>query len=82
MTKKQEQWYSLDETQLWRLAGRNEYADANSAWHRFSEIKEAGGKPVAYYSEGNGFWVLDESDNEQQQLSWRLAMGARSFPRV
>lgn len=70
--------YSLSEEVLWRLAGQGTYREAPEALARFQEIKGKQGTPRCFYSEFDGFFVLDESNTEQFKQC--LSMGSRAKP--
>jgi hypothetical protein len=79
-SKRAKQWFSLDETQLWRLVGRDTYRGASEALERLRKIREAGGDPVIFYSDFNGFRVLDESNVDQLHIAASIGDRSKPFP--
>jgi hypothetical protein len=74
------QLYFLTEDVLWRLVGQGTHPGAQQADDRFRAIKAAGGAPQCFYSEFNGFSVLDENDPEQMRRSISMEQRAKPFP--
>lgn len=78
ISQKAKQWYYLSETQLWRLVGHGTYSGAQEALDQVQKIKKAEHSPAIYYSEFNGFRVIDEDDPEQFKIG--LSIGSRAKP--
>lgn len=78
MSQKAKQWYYLSEVQLLRLVGHGTYSEAREALGQVQKIKEAGHSLAIYYSEFNGFRVIDEDDPEQFKIG--LSIGSRAKP--
>jgi hypothetical protein len=78
MSKKAKQWYSLTEEQLGWLVAQGPYSGAKQVLEQVRKIKEAGGTPVIYYSEFNGFRIIDEDDPDQFMIG--LAIGSKAMP--
>ena len=78
MSQKAKQWYSLSEIQLCRLVGHATYSGAQKALDQVQKIKGAGHYLAIYYSEFNGFRVIDEDDPEQFKIG--LSIGSRAKP--
>lgn len=72
--------YYLTKTVLWRLAGQGTYPGAQPALDRFRKIEAAGGAPQCFYSEFNGFTVLDANDPQQMRRSISMESRAEPFP--
>ena len=79
MSQKAKQWHYLNETQLWRLVGHGTYLDAQEALNQVRKIKEAGHSFAIYYSEFNGFRVIDEDDPEQFKIGLSIQTRAKPF---
>jgi hypothetical protein len=82
MNKSSKQLYRFSEGQLVKLVGQGTYPDAQTAWDRARAIREAGGRPVCFYSEFNGFTVLDDHDQSADVVARIVSMEQRSkaFP--
>ena len=80
MSKKAKQWYYLTDEQIGRLVGQGTYPGAPEAWEQARKIKEAGQTPAIYYSEFNGFRVINEDDPVQFKVGLSISSGAKRFP--
>jgi hypothetical protein len=80
VSKTSKQWYSLSEEQLAKLVGQGTYPEAGAAWERMRAIRQAGGSPKAFYSEFNGFTVLDDGDTESMQRLISIESRSKRFP--
>ncbi len=80
MSKRGAQIFGLTEPQLHRLVGHGTYPGAQAAWNRADEIRNKGGAPVIYYSEHNGFTVIDEKDASDFQRARSFARTSKPFP--
>ncbi|HYN12338.1 MAG TPA: hypothetical protein VET51_06820 [Burkholderiales bacterium] len=78
-TGQREQLYWLTDEQLARLAHLGTYPGADAAWERVRKIKEASHKSGVYYSQLNGFTVLDEDVPEEFKRSLSLSQRAKKF---
>lgn len=74
-----EQLYWLTDEQLSRLVRPGTYPGADAAWERVCKIKEAKHKLGVYYSQLNGFTVLDEDVPEEFKRSLSLSQYAKKF---
>lgn len=74
------QIYHLTEDVLGRLVGQGTYRNALESFDRYQKIKAEGGSPICFYSEFNGFSVLDENNQEQMRISISMGQRARPFP--
>jgi len=79
MSEKEKQWYYLTEVQLGRLVGQSTYLDATEAWERVRKIKGMGHKSTIYYSEFNGFRVIDEDDPIEFKTGLSISSRAKPF---
>lgn len=79
MTKKIKQWYFLTEDQLWKLVGQGTHPDAAEALEEFRKIKEAGETASIYYSEFDGFRVINESNPDQMRIGLSISSQAKRF---
>jgi len=82
MSKAAKQWYRLTEQQLDKLVGQGTYPGAPAAWDRVRKIRDAGGAPVTFYSDFNGFTVFDEQDTNADAIRRFISIEGRSkaFP--
>ena len=82
MSKAAKQVYQLSEHQLGKLVGQGTHPGAQNAWDRVRKIREAGGSPVTFYSEFDGFTVEDDHDQSADVIRRILSMAQRSkaFP--
>jgi hypothetical protein len=74
------QIYHLMEGVLWRLVGQGTYPDAQGASDRFKKIKTDGGTPRCFYSQFNGFSVLDENNPDQMRIAMSMEQRSKPFP--
>ena len=74
------QIYHLTEEVLWRLVGQGTYPRAQDACDHFGEIKTAGGAPRCFYSQFNGFSVLDEDKPDQMRIAMSMEERSKPFP--
>lgn len=74
------QIYHLTGDVLHRLVGQGTHPGASRAFDRFREIKVAGGSPQCFYSDFNGFSVIDENDPDQMRRSISMGQRAKPFP--
>jgi hypothetical protein len=79
MNQKAKQWYYLSEVQLLRLVGHGTYSEAPEALGQVQKIKDAGHSLAIYYSEFNGFRVIDEDDPEQLRIGLSIQSRAKPF---
>jgi hypothetical protein len=80
MSQKAKQLYSFTDHQMGKLVGQGTYPGAAAAWDRARQIREAGGNPEVFYSEFNGFTVLDGSDTNPETIRRLLSFEQRSKP--
>jgi hypothetical protein len=82
MSKASKQLYKLSEYQLEKLVGQGTYPGAQNAWDRFRNIRGAGGSPVIFYSEFNGFTVEDDHSRSSNVIRRILSMEqcSKAFP--
>jgi hypothetical protein len=80
MSKASKQLYRVTEEQLAKLAGQNALNGAVDAFKKAAAIRARGGKPVCYFSEFNGFSVLDDNDSTTFQYHLSLERRARPYP--
>jgi hypothetical protein len=62
MSKSGKQWYTLTLRQLTNLMHQGLHPQAQVAWDLSQSIRDIGGGPKIYFSEGGGFRVIDERD--------------------
>lgn len=74
-----EQLYWLTDEQLTRVVRQGTYPGSDVAWERVRKIKEAKHKLGVYYSQLNGFTVLDEDVPEEFTRSLLLSQCAKKF---
>jgi hypothetical protein len=76
------QLFQVSEERLTKLVGQGTYPGAQAAWERALAIREAGGRPACFYSEFNGFTVLDEHDPDTGAIQRLISMEqrAKQFP--
>ena len=79
MSKKAKQWYYMTDEQIGRLAGQGTHPGALEAWERARKIREAGKTPSIYYSEFNGFRVINEDDPEEFKIGLSIRGQAKFF---
>ena len=79
MSKKSEQWYLLNEQQLEKLVGQGTYSGAKGALDEVRKIKQAGQTASIYYSEFNGFSIVNESDPNESTCSVSMSQKAKRF---
>ena len=74
------QWYYLTDTQLAKLVGQGQIAEAPRAWDRLMDINHARGKPAIYFSEASGFLVFDANDARSFPQRLSISQHAKPFP--
>lgn len=79
MIKKAQQWYWLTEEGLGKLLGQGTHPGADTAFEHVQKIRGLGHTSAIYWSEFNGFLVLDEDDNEQFQKSLSIKNRSKQF---
>lgn len=80
MSKKAKQWYYIADEQIAFIVAQGTYPGAQEAWDQARQIKQAGQKPTIYYSEFNGFRVINEDDPEQFKIGLSIRDRAKRFP--
>jgi len=83
MSKKDDEWYSLDDRQFEHLVISK--PGGQDAWKRFQDILKNGGKPITFYSRFHGFSVMDEKTNAPIETKHLISMKliiAKSYSKV
>ena len=80
MTRNAKQVYRLSDEQLTKLAGQNTHSGVQDAWEHYRRIQAAGGRPVCFHSEFNGFTVLDDNASDASAIQRILRMEQQSKP--
>lgn len=80
MTKAAKQLFEISVERLGKLVGQGTHSGAKAALDRAQEILETGGRPVIYYSDFNGFTVLDNNSNDPSVSQHLVSMQQRSKP--
>lgn len=79
MSKKTKQWFILTEDELGKLVGQGTYPGAKNAVDDVRRIKESGHTPAIYYSDFNGFRIIDEDNPKQFEIGQSIKSKARRF---
>jgi hypothetical protein len=79
MRKKVKQWFYITDEQIGRLARQATYPGALEALEQARKIREAGKTPSIYYSELNGFKVINEDDPEEFKIGLSIRNQAKFF---
>lgn len=74
--------YKLSEHQLEKLVGQGTHPGAQQAWDCVRNIHEAGGSPVIFFSEFNGFTIEDNHNRSADVIRRIISMeqSSKAFP--
>jgi hypothetical protein len=80
MPSSAKQLFRISDEQLAKLVGQGTYPGAQAAWDRALAIRKAGGRAACFYSQSNGFTVLDDHDSDPEKARRLLSMEQRAKP--